>query len=129
MALIEIANSNCTLNHGISPVTGGIFVITSLSSIKVKAGSAGVHRGSINFTFSGGSCILPPCVPGTVTGSGIIPPSAIKVKADNLLVMRKDDNVVITMYGNSIVPPFLPIAIIGCEVKIVTSGQIKVKGQ
>ena len=109
-----------------SPISGGVFTITSVPSIKVKAGGQGVFRGPLVFTFSGGSASG--FQPGTVAGGGAIPPSALKVKADGQLVIRDGDFVLMAATGTSASFPF-PVLPIAGNVEVADPGQTKAKAQ
>jgi hypothetical protein len=81
-------------------VSGGVIVITSTPSTKVKGETQGVYETPLQFTFSGGNATG--YDPGTVVtvGTGTIAATATKVKAGGSLVMRVDDqNAVVPMTG------------------------------
>lgn len=125
MALLNVAVQGLTLEpQGI--VSGGILNITSLPSLNCKAEGKGIYRGSLIFTLTGANAIG--YDPGTViiVGTGTISPTATKVKANGLLVLRKDDqNLNIPMTGTigGTPTPFTE------PFKITNAGQTTVKAQ
>jgi len=126
MSLEPIAVIGCVIEHGSgSVITGGTFVITSTPSTKVKPGGLGAYKGTtIAFTFSGGSG--GGCTDGTVTGSGTISASALKVKAENQLVIREGDIGTMNWTGTNPSPP--PTNLTGTSNVVISSaGQTKVK--
>jgi len=55
-----IAVDGCTIGHGVaSPISGGVFTITSTPHTKDKINNKGIFFGSIQFTFTGGISSLP----------------------------------------------------------------------
>ena len=73
-------------------VSGGVITITSIPSIKNKAGGQGIYEAPLTFTFAGGNATG--YDPGTVVtvGLGSIPATAIKVmKKSGPFVMREND--------------------------------------
>ena len=119
-----IAVVGCTISHAAgSTITGGAFVITTPPSAKTSAGQP-AYRGPISFTFSGGS--EPTVVAGTVTGSGTINPTAVKVKADALAVVREGDTGTLTGTGTNPAPPPATLPVSG-PVEISAAGQVKAK--
>ncbi len=93
MSLIPIMNMAGKLDHiGGSPVTGGVFVVTSIPALKVSAVSNGVYAGELKYLFSGGSA------PGFVSDSlatlseQSISPTAVKARAEGELVIRLGDS-------------------------------------
>lgn len=127
MTFENVAVVGLTISHGSgSTITGGSFVITSSPSSKVKAGGAFVYRGTINFTFSGGS--EPTVTAGSVTGSGSISFTATKTKADGQFVIREGDTGTLTGTGTNPSPPPPTLPVSG-SVEISNAGQTKVKAQ
>lgn len=126
MSLIEIANGAATLGHKSgSPISGGVFTISSSPSTKVKAGGQGVYRGALVFTFAGGiaSGLT------NIVGGGSISPTAVKVKADGQLVMRDGDFVLMSATGQLAASPFTPGQPISGNVEIADPGQTKARAQ
>lgn len=131
MPLKEIANANCILAHKAgSLISGGVFKITSVPSIKVKAEGAGVFETPLTYTFSGGNATG--YIPGTVMTivPQTIPSTAIKVKADNILVMLINDFGTMNAVGTLNPPPpgGTPNTPIVGLVEISDAGQTKVLG-
>jgi hypothetical protein len=123
MAGKEIANANLTLAPD-PPISGGTGTVSTSPSTKVKAGGAGVHRGTINFTWAGGTYAGQPIV----SGSGSITATAVKAKADGQAVVRKDDSGPISgTYTNPAPPP--PTLPFSGTVKVSNAGQTKDRGQ
>jgi len=123
MALKEVANANLVLAPD-PPISGGSGTVTTPPSTKVKPGGAGAHRGTINFTWAGGTYAGQPIV----SGSGSISPTATKDKADGQAVIRKDDSGTINgTYTNPAPPP--PTLPFSGTVKVSNAGQTKVTGQ
>jgi len=123
MTLEFIAVSGCVLGHKLgSLITGGVFVIVSVPSIKVLA-TAGVYETPLTFTFSGGSSAGFDA--GSIAGGGAIPATALKVLAEGLAVMREKDFVLMAAAGTI---AGVPTPISGL-VEIVSAGQTKVKAQ
>lgn len=125
-----------TIDHGIgSTCSGGTFTITSIPSLKVKAGGKGVYRGTLNFTWSGGNCSgpVPNGIPGSASGNGSINVTATKVKAEGQFVIRVDDTG--TMSGSYTAtnpappPPTIPGSFVNQPVKISNAGQDVVKAE
>ena len=93
MSLEFVMNAGGALGHAEgSLVSGGVFTITSSPSAKVSPGGAGVHRGPLLYTFAGGSA--EGFVDGTVATAvpQTILPTAEKVSADGLPVVRLGDS-------------------------------------
>lgn len=131
MALKEIAVDGCTLTHKAgSLISGGVFTITSIPSIKVKADNKGVFETPLTYTFSGGNATG--YIPGTIatTAPQSITSSAIKVKADGQLVMLINDFGTMSAFGTLNPPPpgGTPNTPIAGLVEISDAGQAKVKG-
>jgi uncharacterized Zn-binding protein involved in type VI secretion len=85
-----IMNSNGTIQHGNeSPVTGGVFTITSTPDVKAKINGVSIHVGPLTFSFSGGSAAG--FVPGSLSGTGTIAATASKVKVGGTPVIREGD--------------------------------------
>lgn len=124
MALKHIAVSGCTLSHAASsPISSGVFVITAVPSLTTKCEGFEVYSGPLAFKFSGGNCTG--CDPGTVVGSGSIPPTAIFSKVDGLLVIRDGDSVVMSAAGTL---SGVSVSVSG-GVEVSDAGQTKVKAQ
>ena len=121
MALKNVANKACTV--AVTAGGTGNASITTSESSKVKANEQGVYRGPISVTVSGatsGDC-------SGATGVGIINPSAEKMKADGLLVIREGDkkenvNVV------GVLPNSQPCDF-DVTIEITNAGQTKLKAQ
>lgn len=98
-----------SIEHGDgSLITGGIFTITVAPSIRVFISGSGVFRGTILYTFSGGSDLTVPSpifVAGSIatTVSQHIDPTAIKVKADGSFVIRDGDTALMECVGTLLV--------------------------
>jgi len=112
--------------QGIVSIGAGALVITSVPSIKVKAGGKGVYKTPLTFTLAGANATG--YDPGTVVtvGSGSMPATAAKCKADGILVMRENDQVVgVTMTGTigGTPTPFVETW------KITSAGQTKVRAE
>lgn len=115
-----------SIDHGAtSLISGGVFVITSQPSVKVKAGGSGMYRGPLQYTFAGGNA--DGFDPGTVTTAvpQVINPTAVKTKADGLAVVRLGDAGVMAATGTV---SGTPTAVAG-PVEVVDAGQDKVKAQ
>jgi hypothetical protein len=128
MALKEIAVEGLTISHSTgSNLSGGSFTITSTPSIKVKAEGKGIYRGTLNFSFSGGT--YAGGVSSSATGSGSINFTATKTKADGQFVLRKDDSG--TVSGTYQVPPPPPgvTSPFTASVEISDANQTKVKAE
>lgn len=125
MALKEIAVDGLTLApQGI--VSGGVLSITSVPSTKVKAEGAGVYKDPLTFTLTGANATG--YDPGTVmtVGSGSIPATALKVKAESLAVMRVDDQFATVAMTGTILGTPTPFTE---PWKITNAGQTKVKAE
>jgi hypothetical protein len=122
-----VAVQGCTLAHGSgSLISGGVFTITSVPSIKVLAESKGVYKTPLTYTFTGGNAAG--FVPGSI--ATLVPQTilatATKVLADGTLVMRAGDIGTMTAQGTTTPnPPGTPGAIAGA-VEISVAGQTKV---
>lgn len=91
--MIEVMTANGALGHATgSLVSGGAFIIVSQPSSKVQAVGDGVYRGPLFYTFAGGDA--EGFDPGTVatTAPQQIDPTAVKVRADGLEVIRLGDD-------------------------------------
>lgn len=129
MSLELIAVQGCTLAHAAgSLISGGAFVITSTPDAKAKAGGAGMYKGPLLFTFSGGSASG--FVAGTVmtTAPVSMPATAVKTKAAALAVMREGDSVLMNCVG-TLPPPTGGTSPVAGNVEISSAGQTKVKAQ
>jgi len=110
-----------------SSVSGGAFVITSTPSVYVKTEGSGVYSGPLTFTFTGGSASG--FVSGSLTGAGTINPTATKVKADGLLIIREGDSVAVTFTGTTLPnPPGTSGTVVG-NVEVADAGQSTTKAQ
>lgn len=119
-----VAVQGCTIIHSTgSPITGGVFTITTAPSLKYKSQTKRVYRGVIDFTFTGGSASG--CSPGSVTGSGTISPTSIKHKVDTLFVVREGDTGTMSAAGTNSSPPPTNISFPSCPVEISVAGQTK----
>jgi len=104
-------------------VATALTVITSLPSMKVKAGSQFVYRGQVDFTLSGATL-------GTYSQIAPVNSSfnitAQKVKADNEFVLRQlDQSEIIDIDMQNTVSPFNEITV-GVTVIVSQAGQEKV---
>jgi len=127
MTLKLVAVLGCTISHSLgSPITGGVFTIVTLPSVKNFGGGLAVYSGSINFTFAGGSA--PGVTAGTVVGAGKIIPTATKTLADGMLVIRQDDTGLLTAAGTNPAPPPPTLPVAG-NVEISIAGQTKATAQ
>ena len=129
MSLEKIANQDLALAHGSgSPISGGSFSVTSTPSAKTKANAKGVHKNPLSYTFSGGDA--PGAVCGSVASVGpqVIAATAIKAKADGLLVMREGDSGTMSAIGTNAAPPPPTLPFEG-PVEIASAGQDKAKAQ
>lgn len=130
MAGKEIANEDLTLQITTEGVTGSIEII-SVPSTKVKANNKGVYRGDLIFNVSG----LVQGVCGTSTaGSNLgvtISPTAVKVKAEGLEVLRKGDKVTEVTSSGAMQPgsPSPTACTITYDVEVVDAGQTKAKAE
>ena len=101
MALIEVAVLDCTLKFQNSSHSGTI-VISTLPSTNTKVDNNGVYAGVLTVVITAGT-------DGSITnatGTGTISPTALFVKIDGQLVIRKgDSSIVITMTGTNPSPP------------------------
>lgn len=127
MPLKLIMNENGTIAHKLgSLISGGIFTIISVSNTNVKIDSKGIFTEPLIFTFSGGNSAG--FVPGSVqtTAPVSMNSTAQFVKADNVLVMREEDqcemNCTGTLTGGG------SSSVIGL-VEISSAGQDKVKAE
>lgn len=109
-----------------SPISGGVFTISTLESSKCKAGGAGIRKGEQTYTFSGGSASG--FVPGSVatTSPQTISPSSTKVKVEGGLVILDGDSGTMSCTG-TIPPPTGGTSTVSGSVKF-TAQQSKVKG-
>jgi len=118
-----IAVEGCTLSFR-NPSHSGTITITSPASSKVKADNKGVYKSLLNVVISNGT---DGSTTSSATGSGVIIATATKTKADNIFVLRIDDeSAVITMTGTSMSPP-PPTSTYTTTVYISDAGQSKVK--
>ena len=127
MSLELIAVQGCTIGHGAgSPISGGIFVITTPPSVKVSAEGKPIFSGPISFTFSGGN--ITGGTPGTVVCSGTIAATATSVFEGVLPVLREGytGTMVGTATNAAPPPPTIPAA---GPVEISVAGQTSVKAQ
>ena len=122
-----IAVEGLTIDHSSgSPVSGGTFTVTSSPSLKMNALGNGVYRGTLAFTFSGGTHSSG--TPNSALGSGTISFTATKNKIDNLFVLRVGDtgSMTGTYVPPSTPPPTVPFT---SNVEITDAGQDKVLGE
>ena len=120
-----IATENMTFKFD-NPAHSGTVTIITTASIKVKADGNAVHKDLMAVSITGGS-------DGSITnatGAGVINATSTKVKADNVLVLRKDDknNIPIVMTGTNPAPP-PPTSIYTTVVVIDDPGNTKVKAE
>lgn len=127
MSLKFLGVEGLTISHKAgSPVSGGTFTITSLPSTKYIPVGKGVYRGTLSFTFSGGTHSSG--TPGTALGAGTIDFTSIKNKADGQFVIRVDDSGSMTgTYVPPVTPP--PTVPFTSDVEITNAGQDKVRGE
>jgi hypothetical protein len=119
----RVMNTNGAVGHGDgSPISGGVFVITSAPDAKAKIDNAGIHVTPLAYSFSGGSASG--FVTGSVSGAGTIVSTASKVKVGGKLIIRLEDSGTMSAAGTltgggsgSISGP----------VEIIDAGQSKVK--
>lgn len=117
----DIAVDGCSFSSS----KGGSVTATSTPSFNCKAGGKGIYKDSLGVSVSlasDGTCTLG-------NGSGSIPSTASKCKADGSLVMRVDDEVSVDCVGQdfSSGPP-VPCNF-STTVKISNAGQSKVQGE
>jgi len=127
MTLELIAVEGCTIAHDSgSGISGGTFTITSVASTRVKGQGFGVYTVTIDFTFAGGNEAT--VTPGTVVGSGSVSSTAIKTKAEGLIVMREGDTGTLSGTGTNPAapPPTLPVS---GPVIIAAAGQSKARAE
>lgn len=125
MSLELIMTFAGTINHASgSPVSGGVFVITSVPDAKVRAEAVGVMTQSVVFTFTGGTAAG--FVSGSLTASGSIPASSLKVRASGLLVVREGDSATITFTGSL---PGGGTSTIAGDVEVDNAGQTTVRAE
>lgn len=118
--MIDVMNGNGTLGHAAgSLVSGGVFTITSVPSLKVRADGKGIYRGPLQYTFSGGNASGFDSGSVATTVPQAIQPTAIKARADGLAVIRLGDSGQMAAIGTV---SGTPTAIIGL-VKISDAGQ------
>lgn len=125
MALKFIAVDGCTITpQGI--VSGGTLTISSVPSVKNKAGGNGMYKSPLTFTVV--SANATGYDPGTVVSvaPGSISATAVKVKADGSLVMRVDDQAPSVSMTGTISGTLTPFAE---PFKITDAGQTKVKAE
>jgi len=119
MALELIAVQGMTFKF-VNPAHSGVVTVTGAPSIKVKAGS-GVYKDKLTIAISAGT-------DGTVvnaTGSGNIPATAAKTKADGSLVLRKGDQSIDILMAGTI--PGSGPGSYTTKVEILDPGQTKAK--
>lgn len=127
MTLALIMNMSGAVDHDSgSVVSGGAFVITSVPSVKVKIDGAGVYRGPLAGTFTGGNATG--FVPGSVAGAWTINPTATKVNADMLPVVRDGDTGTLTAVGTIAPPATPPTGPVAGTVVVSDPGQDTVNG-
>jgi hypothetical protein len=107
-----------------SLVSGGVFTVTTAPSLKSKIGGVGVHRGTVAYTFAGGSAAG--FVSGSVTGGGAVTAGAIKTRADGLPVVLEGDRS--TMVATGAIPGGGSGPVTGL-VEVANAGQDKVNAQ
>ena len=126
MGLEPIMNEDGAIDHGAgSSISGGVFVITSAPSTKVKALGKGIYKGNLLYTFSGGDAAgfdpgsVATLVPQTIS------PTAVQVKSEGSLVIRLGDSGTMAAQGTV---GGAPTPISG-PVEVSDAGQNKVKAQ
>lgn len=127
MAKEFFAVEGLTIDHSSgSPVSGGTFSVTSSPSTKVKAVGNGVYRGTLAFTFTGGTHSSG--TSSSALGSGTIAFTATKNKADGQFVLRVGDS---GSMSGTYVPPTTPppTVVFSSNVEITDAGQDKVRGE
>lgn len=130
MSLEMVMNEDGELDHGSgSVISGGTFTITSSASTKVKPGGKGCYRGPLLYTFAGGDAA------GFVDGSvattvpQTINPTAVKVDADGLPIVRLGDSGTMACVGTFDPPAVPPTGAVGGLVEVSDAGQDKVAAQ
>lgn len=108
-----------------SVISGGTFTIISIPSATVRAEGQAVYRGPLRYTFAGGNSSG--FDPGTVatTVPQIIQPTAVKVSADGLKVIRENDTGQMAAVGTV---SGTPTAVVG-PVEVSDAGQDKVQAE
>ena len=108
-----------------SLISGGIFTIISMPSTTTRADGQPVYRGPLRYTFAGGNSSG--FDPGTVTTTvpQIIQPTALKVSADGLRVIREGDRGQMAATGTV---SGTPTAVVG-SVEVSDAGQDKVRAE
>lgn len=131
MSGILIMNANGAIDHGDgSPISDGVFTITSAPSTKSKAEGAGVYTNPLQYTFAGGSAT------GFIDGSVLtvvpqqIPATALKPKSEGALLMRLGDTGIMNAIGTiDPPPPTAPfVAPVVGPVEVTDAGQTKARG-
>jgi len=121
-----IAVEGLTIDHSAgSPVSGGVFTITSVASSVVAVEGKGIYTVEINFTFAGGTHTGG--TSGSATGAGSVTATAAKVKSEGGEVMRVGD--MGDMDGTYVIPPNTPGSFTGAPVEITDANQDKVKAK
>ena len=117
-----VAVEGLTISHSLGSIaSGGSFTVTSIPSVTVFAEGSAVYRGMLNFSWAGGTYSG-----HAASGTGSIPITAEKVRADGSFVCREGDSGTMSgTYANPSPPPAtLPFS--GAEVYISNAGQTKV---
>ena len=138
MALTEIANENMVLVVTEDNPPGTVvatITIAGAPSIKSKAGGKGVYLDGLQLQITN---ITAPSAGATLPDPASVPPlfypavlsaSALKVKADNKLVLRVND-VTSVISATPLIPGSPPVNYpVTFKVKVSNAGQIKVKAQ
>lgn len=126
MTLELLMNQDGAVDHDIgSLVSGGAYVITSVPSTVVKVNGAGVYRGPLAGTFSGGDAAG--FVPGSVVGSWTVTPTAVAVNVESQPVVREGDTGTLTATGTLPTPPGGTGPVVGTVV-VSDAGQTEVAG-
>lgn len=122
-----LAVEGLTISHKSgSPISGGTFTVTSVSSLKCKADGKGVYSSVLNFTFTGGTHASG--TSGSATGDGSISFTSTKNKVEGSFVIREgDDGKMTGAYVPPSVPP--PTVTFTSDVEITDAGQNKVRGE
>ena len=80
-----------------SPISGGVFTVTSPEDLKISINGLGVYFGTLTFTFTGGSASG--FVSGSVAGGGSITATATRVRTSTGFVLRVGDTGSLTATG------------------------------
>ena len=124
--MTDIGVVGMTISHAAgSPISGGTFTITSSPSTKCKATGKFIYRGTVSFNFTGGNASG--IVPGSISCTGTISPTATKVKADGSFCILEGDTGSMSGTGTS-QSSGNPIVPVSGSVEISDAGQNKARG-